>query len=59
MIRYHAAWILPISEPPIRDGWFACERGRIVAYGSLGPAGRTMFGLSWPGLKATFPFFIQ
>ncbi len=43
MIRYHAAWILPISEPPIRDGWFACERGRIVAYGSLGPAGRRGF----------------
>ncbi len=40
MIRYHAAWILPIVEPPIRDGWFAVDRGRIVAYGSLGPAGR-------------------
>ncbi len=40
MIRYHAAWILPISEPPIRDGWVAVERGRIIAYGTLGPAGR-------------------
>jgi cytosine/adenosine deaminase-related metal-dependent hydrolase len=40
MVRYHAAWILPIAEPPIRDGWFAVDRGRIVAYGSLGPAGR-------------------
>jgi cytosine/adenosine deaminase-related metal-dependent hydrolase len=40
MIRYHAAWILPIAEPPIRDGWFAADHGRIVAYGSLGPAGR-------------------
>ncbi len=40
MIRYHAAWILPISEPPIHDGWVAVERGRIVAYGALGPAGR-------------------
>jgi cytosine/adenosine deaminase-related metal-dependent hydrolase len=40
VIRYHAAWILPIAEPPIRDGWFAVDRGRIVAYGSLGPAGR-------------------
>src|SRR5438045_509508 len=43
MIRCHAAWILPISEPPIRDGWFASERGRIVAYGSPGPAGRRGF----------------
>ena len=40
MIRYHAAWLLPIAEPPIRDGWFACDHGRIVAYGSPGPAGR-------------------
>jgi cytosine/adenosine deaminase-related metal-dependent hydrolase len=40
VIRYHAAWILPIAEPPIRDGWFAVDHGRIVAYGSLGPAGR-------------------
>jgi len=40
LIRYHAAWILPIVEPPIRDGWFAVDRDRIVAYGSLGPAGR-------------------
>src|ERR1700704_6471102 len=40
MVRYHAAWILPIAEPPIRDGWFAVDRGRIVAYGSLGPSGR-------------------
>ena len=36
MIRYHAAWILPISEPPIRDGWFAVDRGRVVAIGAAG-----------------------
>jgi cytosine/adenosine deaminase-related metal-dependent hydrolase len=36
MIRYHAAWILPISEPPIRDGWLAIDRGRVVALGSAG-----------------------
>src|SRR5581483_6419881 len=40
MIRYHAAWILPIAEPPIRDGWVAVDHGRIVASGSPGPAGR-------------------
>ena len=33
MRRYHAAWILPISEPPIRDGWIAIDGGRIVALG--------------------------
>jgi cytosine/adenosine deaminase-related metal-dependent hydrolase len=36
MIRYHAAWILPISEPPIHDGWLAVDRGRVVALGSAG-----------------------
>ena len=36
MIRYHAAWILPISEPPVRDGWFAVDRGRVVALGAAG-----------------------
>ena len=34
LIRYHAAWILPISEPPIRDGWVAVDRGRVVALGA-------------------------
>lgn len=38
MVRYRAAWILPIAASPIRDGWVATERGRIVAYGAL--AGR-------------------
>ena len=41
MIRYHASWILPISEPPVRDGWIAVDRGRVVAYGS---AGRSALG---------------
>lgn len=36
MIRYHASWIVPISEPPIRDGWVAVDRHRIVAYGGDG-----------------------
>lgn len=36
MVRYHAAWILPISEPPIRHGWLAVDRGRVVALGAAG-----------------------
>src|SRR5690349_547243 len=43
MIRYHAAWVLPIAEPAIRDGWIAVERDRIAAYGSPNPAGRRGF----------------
>lgn len=34
---YRAAWVLPIAGRPIRDGWVAVERGRIVAVG--GPGG--------------------
>jgi cytosine/adenosine deaminase-related metal-dependent hydrolase len=38
LIRYHASWIVPISEPPIRDGWIAVERGRIAAVGKTAGA---------------------
>ena len=38
MIRYHARWVLPISEPPIRDGWVAVDRGRVAALGRPGPS---------------------
>jgi cytosine/adenosine deaminase-related metal-dependent hydrolase len=43
LIRYHAAWIVPISEPPIRDGWIAVEQGRIAAMGK-GPPSRVHDG---------------
>ncbi len=33
MPQYRAAWLLPISQPPIRDGWILTERNRIVAFG--------------------------
>ena len=36
MIRYHAKWILPIAESPVRDGWIAIDRGRVVALGAAG-----------------------
>jgi len=37
MRQYRAAWVLPISQPPIRDGWILTERGRIVAFGPSRP----------------------
>jgi cytosine/adenosine deaminase-related metal-dependent hydrolase len=37
LIRYRAAWLLPIAEPPIRDGWIAVDRGRVVALGRPAP----------------------
>jgi cytosine/adenosine deaminase-related metal-dependent hydrolase len=33
MPQHRAAWLLPISQPPIRDGWVRTERGRITALG--------------------------
>jgi cytosine/adenosine deaminase-related metal-dependent hydrolase len=35
---HHAAWVLPIVPPPIRDGWVAIDRGRIVDVGEGRPA---------------------
>jgi cytosine/adenosine deaminase-related metal-dependent hydrolase len=33
MIHYHADWILPIVDEPLRNSWVALDRGRIVALG--------------------------
>ncbi|RPI48619.1 MAG: hypothetical protein EHM55_25285 [Acidobacteria bacterium] len=37
MPLYRAAWLLPISQPPIRDAWLRTDRGRIVAFGPSRP----------------------
>src|SRR6266540_3294814 len=37
MAQYRAAWLLPITQPPIRDAWILTERGRIVAFGHSRP----------------------
>jgi cytosine/adenosine deaminase-related metal-dependent hydrolase len=35
MLHVHrAAWVLPISGPPIRDGWVSVDAGRIVNLGA-------------------------
>src|SRR5688500_11139757 len=36
MIVLRAAWICPISRPPIRDGWVAIEKDHIAAVGGAG-----------------------
>ena len=33
MIRYRAAWVVPVAGPPLRDGWIAVDQGRIAATG--------------------------
>jgi cytosine/adenosine deaminase-related metal-dependent hydrolase len=37
MPNYRVAWLLPISQPPIRDAWLRTDRGRIVAFGHSRP----------------------
>ena len=34
MTRYRASWVVPITEPPVRDGWIDVHDGVIVATGS-------------------------
>ena len=38
MPLHHAAWVLPIAGPPIRDGWVSVDRGRISGIGGQGTA---------------------
>ena len=38
MIHYHAAWVVPIVEPPVPDGWVTVDRGRIVPVSKRAPA---------------------
>src|SRR5688572_1821299 len=37
MPYYRVAWLLPISQPPIRDAWLRTDRGRIIAFGHSRP----------------------
>src|SRR4051812_39998426 len=41
MTQFRAAWLLPISQPPIRDAWLVTEAGRIVAFGHSRPGDLT------------------
>jgi aminodeoxyfutalosine deaminase len=36
MTTYRAAWVCPIVQAPIRDGWVSLDDGRVVAVGSEG-----------------------
>jgi len=34
---YRAAWLLPITQPPIRHAWLLTDNGRVVAFGDSKP----------------------
>jgi cytosine/adenosine deaminase-related metal-dependent hydrolase len=34
VIRYRAAWVLPIASPPLRDAWVQVDEGRIMSVGT-------------------------
>ena len=44
MPQYRAAWLLPISQPPIRDAWILTGRGKVVAFGHSRNRDRTVSG---------------
>jgi len=50
LTRYRAAWLLPISGPPLRDAWVEVVDGRVTALGSSDissrPEGRAHAGRS-------------
>ena len=37
MPYYRTEWLLPVSQPPIRDAWLRTDGGRIVAFGHSRP----------------------
>jgi cytosine/adenosine deaminase-related metal-dependent hydrolase len=37
LIRFRASWVVPINQPPFRDGWIEVDAGRIVACGAERP----------------------
>lgn len=45
MIAYQAAWVFPISQPPIRHGYLAIDQGRVVEVGPEAPSGAKVIDL--------------
>lgn len=42
---FHAAWIFPISQPPIRDGYCTVENGQVTDFGAKPTSGATIIDL--------------
>jgi aminodeoxyfutalosine deaminase len=57
--QYRAAWLLPISQPPIRDAWLRTDRGRIVAFGHTRPGDFTARDETDLGQVAVLPGLVN
>src|SRR5688500_15221950 len=59
MPYYRVAWLLPISQPPIRDAWLRTDRGRIVAFGHTRPGDFTADDETDMGNVAVLPGLVN
>lgn len=60
MIRLGAAWVVPIDQPPIRDGWVAVDAERIAAVGKAGSPNADVYGPLRPlGSVALLPGLVN
>jgi len=59
MRKFRAAWVLPITEPPIRNGWVAVDRDRIVAFGRPAAESRTQIAEQNLGAVALLPGLVN
>jgi cytosine/adenosine deaminase-related metal-dependent hydrolase len=59
MPQFRAAWLLPITQPPIRDAWILTDRGRIVAFGHSQPGDFTPSGEIDLGHVAVLPGLVN
>ena len=49
-MKFRGAWVLPISQPPVRDGWVRVQHGRIAGVGSgadAAPSDEIDLGYEW------------
>src|SRR3954463_15613930 len=59
MPQFRAAWLLPITQPPIRDAGVLHDRGRIVAFGHSQPGDFTPSGEIDLGHVAVLPGLVN
>src|SRR4029450_3012014 len=59
LIRFRASWVVPISQPPLRDGWVDVAAGRIVACGTRRTASESVESIVDLGDVAIVPGLVN